>query len=110
MSIVRLAEAINTDRLNWDMASIQRIAEDIYRDIKRDFPDFKAQNINGFSDLHDYCDANEYLLVPDLWTGDIYNGDFDVNAANAVMDILDGWIKENRLGNRIISDMKNGLI
>jgi hypothetical protein len=67
--------------------------ENIIKEAKKDIKEFKRNNphlqINEFSDLHDYFDANYY--VETLFTE---NGEFMLDEANLVLKELDNFIKE----------------
>ena len=63
------------------------------RNAKKDIKEFKRNNphlqINEFSDLHNYYDANYY--VETLFTE---NGEFMLDEANLVLEELDNFIKQ----------------
>ena len=63
------------------------------RNAKKDIKEFKRNNphlqINEFSDLHNYYDANYY--VETLFT---VTGEFMLKEANLVLQELDNFIKE----------------
>ena len=67
--------------------------EDIIKKAKKDIKEFKRDNphlqINEFSDLHNYYDANYY--VETLFTE---NGEFMLDEANLVLEELDNFIKQ----------------
>ena len=67
--------------------------ENIIKKAKKDIKEFKRDNphlqINELSDLHNYFDANCY--VETLFTP---NGDFMLDEANLVNNILDNFIKK----------------
>ena len=67
--------------------------ENIIKKAKKDIKEFKRDNphlqINEFSDLHNYYDANYY--VETLFTE---NGEFMLDEANLVLKELDNFIKE----------------
>ena len=67
--------------------------ENIIKEAKKDIKEFKRNNphlqINEFSDLHNYYDANYY--VETLFTE---NGEFMLDEANLVLKELDNFIKE----------------
>ena len=67
--------------------------ENIIKVAKKDIKEFKRNNphlqINNFSDLHNYYDANYY--VETLFTE---NGEFMLDEANLVLKELDNFIKE----------------
>jgi hypothetical protein len=53
-------------------------------------------DIDSYSRLHDFVDANEYLL--DTWLA-IERRNFrisDTNEANALMNVIDVWLKGGR--------------
>ena len=60
--------------------------------------------VESFSDLHDYVDANEYLInagVP--WDVDPVTGETDLGPTNAVTDIVDAWLKDGGLIRTLVS-------
>ncbi len=67
--------------------------ENIIKEAKKDIKEFKRNNphlqINEFSDLHNYYDANYYIET--LFTE---NGEFMLNEANLVLKELDNFIKQ----------------
>ena len=67
--------------------------ENIIKEAKKDIKEFKRNNphlqINEFSDLHNYYDANYY--VETLFTE---NGEFMLDEANLILKELDNFIKE----------------
>jgi len=67
--------------------------ENIIKEAKKDIREFKRNNphlqINEFSDLHNYYDANYY--VETLFTE---NGEFMLDEANLVLEELDNFIKQ----------------
>jgi len=67
--------------------------ENIIKEAKKDIKEFKRNNphlqINEFSDLHNYYDANYYIET--LFTE---NGEFMLNKANLVLKELDNFIKQ----------------
>ena len=67
--------------------------ENIIKEAKKDIKEFKRNNphlqINEFSDLHNYYDANYY--VETLFTE---NGEFMLDEANLVLKELDNFIKQ----------------
>ena len=67
--------------------------ENIIKHAKKDIREFKRNNphlqINEFSDLHNYYDANYY--VETLFTE---NGEFMLDEANLVLEELDNFIKQ----------------
>ena len=67
--------------------------ENIIKEAKKDIKEFKRNNshlqINEFSDLHNYFDANYY--VETLFTE---NGEFMLDEANLVLKELDNFIKQ----------------
>tara|TARA_R100000306_G_scaffold278_1_gene679 strand:- start:236 stop:454 length:219 start_codon:yes stop_codon:yes gene_type:complete len=67
--------------------------ENIIKEAKKDIKEFKRNNphlqINEFSDLHNYYDANYY--VETLFTE---NGEFMLDEANLVLEELDNFIKQ----------------
>ena len=67
--------------------------KNIIKEAKKDIKEFKRNNphlqINEFSDLHDYFDANYY--VETLFTE---NGEFMLDEANLVLKELDNFIKQ----------------
>mgnify|MGYP003138774383 CR=1 FL=1 len=67
--------------------------ENIIKEAKKDIKEFKRNNphlqINEFSDLHNYYDANYY--VETLFTE---KGEFMLDEANLVLEELDNFIKQ----------------
>ena len=67
--------------------------ENIIKEAKKYIKEFKRNNphlqINEFSDLHNYYDANYY--VETLFTE---NGEFMLDEANLVLKELDNFIKQ----------------
>ena len=67
--------------------------ENIIKEAKKDIKEFKRNNphlqINEFSDLHNYYDANYY--VETLFTE---KGEFMLDKANLVLKELDNFIKQ----------------
>ncbi len=70
--------------------AIAQATNEIVRDVQNgEIP----KTILGFSDLHDYCDANEYGGLTDKF------GDMSTEDAAKVQDAVDDWIKRGGLIN-----------
>jgi hypothetical protein len=75
---------------------VNKVKELIIADIKAGTV---PETVKTFSELHDYVDANEYLIaaLPDKSpiAGDDVDDSF-INTANQIADTADKWLREGR--------------
>jgi len=60
-------------------------------------------DVSSFSELHDYCDANEFMVEYEkLHNLNLnYGNDDDIESVNAVQNAIDKWIKDGGILNSI---------
>jgi hypothetical protein len=72
-----------------------KIMAEIHGDMQKPFPWGKQipRDVGSFSALHDYCDANEYVLEAMGQLALNFNSDGDNALVNAVMDEVDSRLR-----------------
>lgn len=71
-------------------------AEKVKEAIQKEFTDSDLAKIHSFSELHEHCDANVYLIEhgPEMHASPPPYDEASLALINAVTDIVDRWLRE----------------